>query len=99
MSEFSSSAATETSDMELVPTTASIAFVWSAAKPLPCQMHWASRSPAPRFRAEARTHLKLRAFLLKRLYPPPAAQLQRGTSPPLRNPQLSEGTKEMIPER
>ncbi len=33
MSEFSSSAA-ETSDMQLVPTTASIAFVWSAATPL-----------------------------------------------------------------
>ena len=35
MSEFSPSAA-ETSDMQLVPTTASIAFVWSAATPLPC---------------------------------------------------------------
>ena len=35
MSEFSSSAA-ETSDMQLVPTTASIAFVWSAATPLTC---------------------------------------------------------------
>ena len=60
MSEFSSAAATETSDMQLVPPTASIAFVWSAAKPLSCQMHWAGRSPAPKFRAEARTHLKLR---------------------------------------
>ena len=40
--------------------TASIAFVWSAAKPLPCQTHWAGQSPAPKFRAEARTHLKLR---------------------------------------
>mgnify|MGYP006939760393 FL=1 len=47
MSEFSSSAATETSDMELVPTMASIAFVWSAAKPLPCQMHWAGYDPTP----------------------------------------------------
>ena len=28
-----------------------------------------------------------------------AAQLQRGTSPPLRNPQLSEGTREIILER
>lgn len=45
------------------------------------------------------THSKLRAFLRKRLYPPPAAQLQRGTSPPLRNPQLSEGTREIISER
>lgn len=35
MSEFSPSAA-ETSDMQLVPTTASIAFVWSATTPLPC---------------------------------------------------------------
>ena len=58
MSEFSSAAATETSDMQLVPPTASIAFVWSAAKPLPCQMHRAGRSPAPHFRAEAHTHLK-----------------------------------------
>jgi len=73
VSEFSSAAATETSDMQLVPPTASIAFVWSAAKPLPCQMHRAGRSPAPHFRAEAHTHLK--------------------------PPQLSEGTKEIIPER
>ena len=47
MSEFSPSAA-ETSDMQLVPTTASIAFVWSAATPLPSLPH--------DFRAEARTH-------------------------------------------
>jgi len=39
---------------------ASIAFVWSAAKPLPCQMHRAGHGPTPHFRAEARTHLKLR---------------------------------------
>ena len=78
---------------------ASIAFVWSAAKPLPCQTLWAGHGPTPHFRAEARTHLKLRAFLRKRFYPPPAAQLQRGTSPPLRNPQLSEGTREIISER
>ena len=60
MSEFSSSAATETSDMELVPTTASIAFVWSAAKPLPCKMLWAGHGPTPRFRAEAHPHFLLR---------------------------------------
>ena len=53
----------------------------------------------PKLRAEAHTHSKLRAFLRKRFYPPPAAQLQRGTSPPLRNPQLSEGTREIILER
>ena len=53
----------------------------------------------PKLRAEAHTHSKLRAFLRKRFYPPPAAQLQRGTSPPLRNPQLSEGTRETISER
>ena len=48
----------------------------------------------------ARPHTPtLRAFLRKRFYPPPAAQLQRGTSPPLRNPQLSEGTREIISER
>jgi hypothetical protein len=60
VSEFSSAAATEMSDMQRVPPTASIAFVWSAAKPLPCQMHRAGQSPAPKIRAEARTHLKLR---------------------------------------
>ena len=53
----------------------------------------------PKLRAEAHTHSKLRAFLRKRFYPPPAAQLQRGTSPPLRKPQLSEGTREIISER
>ena len=73
MSEFSSAAATEMNDMQLVPPTASIAFVWSAAKPLPCQMHWAGHGPTPHFRAEAQTHLK--------------------------NPQLSEGTREIISER
>ena len=62
-----------TRDSSSARTTASIAFVWSAAKPLPCQMHRAGRSPAPHFRAEAHTHLK--------------------------PPQLSEGTKEIIPER
>ncbi len=36
-------------DSSSARTTASIAFVWSAAKPLPCQMHRAGRSPAPRF--------------------------------------------------
>ena len=37
--------------------TASIAFVWSAAKPLPCQMHWAGAWPhTPKLRAEAHTH-------------------------------------------
>ena len=100
MSEFSSAAATETSDMQLVPPTASIAFVWSAAKPLPCQMRRAGHGPTPpKLRAEAHTHLKLQAFLRKRFYPPPAAQLQRGTSPPLRRPQFSEGTREIISER
>ena len=47
VSEFSSAAATETSDMQLVPPTASIAFVWSAAKPLPCQMHRAGKALHP----------------------------------------------------
>ena len=47
MSEFSPSSA-ETSDMQLVPTTASIAFVWSPAQPLSCLPH--------DFRAEARPH-------------------------------------------
>ena len=47
VSEFSSAAATEMSDMQLVPPTASIAFVWSAAKPLPCQMPRAGHGPTP----------------------------------------------------
>ena len=78
----SSSARTTARDSSSARTTASIAFVWSAAKPLPCQMHWAGRGPTPHFRAEAHTHLKLRAFLRKRFYPPPAAQLQRGDQSP-----------------
>ena len=45
-----------TRDSSSARTTASIAFVWSAAKPLPCQTHRARQSPAPKFRAEARTH-------------------------------------------
>ena len=36
----------------------------------------------PKLRAEAHTHSKLRAFLRKRFYPPPAAQLQRGDQSP-----------------
>ena len=52
----SSSARTTARDSSSARTTASIAFVWSAAKPLPCQMHWAGQSPAPKFRAEAHTH-------------------------------------------
>ena len=47
-------------------TTASIAFVWSAAKPLPCQMHWAGHGPTPpsceRFCGNAFTRLQRRSF-------------------------------------
>ena len=32
-----------TRDSSSARTTASIAFVWSAAKPLPCQTHWAGK--------------------------------------------------------
>ena len=46
MSEFSPSAA-ETSDMQLVPTTASIAFVWSAAMPLPAFRTYSGQKPGP----------------------------------------------------
>ena len=49
---------TQESSPAQVAATASIAFVWSAAKPLPCQTHWAGHGPTPHFRAEARTHLK-----------------------------------------
>ena len=45
-----------TRDSSSTRTTASIAFVWSAAKPLPCQTHWAGHGPTPHFRAEAHTH-------------------------------------------
>ena len=76
VSEFSSAAATEMSDMQLVPPTASIAFVWSAAKPLPCQTHWAGHGPTPpscgqkptptqsceRFCGNAFTRLRRRSF-------------------------------------
>ena len=48
------------------------------------------------FRAEARTHFQLRAFLRKRFNRLSAAQLQRGTSPPLRIPQLSEGDEKIF---
>ena len=45
---------------------ASIAFVWSAAKPLPCQMHWAGHGPTPpsceRFCGNAFTRLQRRSF-------------------------------------
>ena len=51
---------TQESSPTLVAATASIAFVWSAATPLPCQTLWARQSPASKFRAEARPHLKLR---------------------------------------
>ena len=36
-----------TRDSSSARTTASIAFVWSAAKPLPCQMPWAGHDPTP----------------------------------------------------
>ena len=36
-----------TKDSSSARTTASIAFVWSAAKPLPCQMHWVGHGPTP----------------------------------------------------
>ena len=36
-----------TRDSSSARTTASIAFVWSAAKPLPCQMHWAGKALHP----------------------------------------------------
>ena len=78
---------------------ASIAFVWSAAKPLSCQMRRAGHGPAPKFRAEAHTHSKLRAFLRKRFYPASGGAASKGDQSPLRNHQLSEGTREIISER
>ena len=36
-----------TRDSSSAWTTASIAFVWSAAKPLPCQTHWAGKALHP----------------------------------------------------
>lgn len=62
-----------TRDSSSARTTASIAFVWSAAKPLPCQMHWAGHGPTPPSCGQKPTPTKLRAFLRKRFYPPPAA--------------------------
>ena len=65
-----------TRDSSSARTTASIAFVWSAAKPLPCQMHWAGHGPTPpscgqkptptqsceRFCGNAFTRLRRRSF-------------------------------------
>ena len=45
----------------------------------------------PKLRAEAHTHSKLRAFLRKRFYPPPAAQLQRGDQSPFEEPPALRG--------
>ena len=44
-----SSARTTARDLSSARTTASIAFVWSAAKPLPCQTHWAGKALHPIF--------------------------------------------------
>ncbi len=52
--------------------------------------------PHTPFSGRSPTHSKLRAFLRKAL--PPAAQLQRGPVP-FEESQLSEGAKEIIPER
>ena len=65
-----------TRDSSSARTTAGIAFVWSAAKPLPCQMHWAGHGPTPpscgqkptptqsceRFCGNAFTRLRRRSF-------------------------------------
>ena len=51
----------------------------------------------PKFRAEAQTHLKLRAFLRKRLHPPAASF--KGDQSPFEEPPASEGTREIISER
>ena len=72
----SSAACGGTRDSSSARTTASIAFVWSAAKPLPCQMHWAGHGPTPpscgqkptptqsceRFCGNAFTRLRRRSF-------------------------------------
>ena len=72
----SSAACGGTGDSSSARTTASIAFVWSAAKPLPCQMHWAGHGPTPpscgqkptptqsyeRFCGNAFTRLRRRSF-------------------------------------
>ena len=65
-----------TRDSSSARTTASIAFVWSTAKPLPCQTHWAGHGPTPpscgqkptptqsceRFCGNAFTRLRRRSF-------------------------------------
>ena len=55
-----------TRDSSSARTTASIAFVWSAAKPLPCQTHWTGHGPTPprceRFCGNAFTRLRRRSF-------------------------------------
>ena len=90
VSEFSSAAATETSDMQLVPPTASIAFVWSAAKPLPCQTLWAGHGPTPHFRAEAHTH-QAASGSAETLLPASGGAASKGDQSPFEEPPALRG--------
>ena len=79
-----------TRDSSSARTTASIAFVWSAAKPLPCQMHWAGQSPAPKFRAEAHTH-QAASVSAETLLPASGGAASKGDQSPFEEPPALRG--------
>ena len=91
VSEFSSAAATETSDMQLVPPTASIAFVWSAAKPLPCQMHWAGQRPHTPFSGRSPDPLKAASVSAETLLPASGGAASKGDQSPFEEPPALRG--------
>ena len=79
-----------TRDSSSARTTASIAFVWSAAKPLSCQMHWAGQSPAPHFRADAHTH-QAASVSSETLLPASGGAASKGDQSPFEEPPALRG--------
>ena len=79
-----------TRDSSSARTTASIAFVWSAAKPLPCQMHWAGHGPTPHFRAEAHTH-QAASVSAETLLPASGGAASKGDQSPFEEPPALRG--------
>ena len=79
-----------TRDSSSARTTASIAFVWSAAKPLPCQTHRAGRGPTPHFRAEAHTH-QAASVSAETLLPASGGAASKGGQSPFEEPPALRG--------
>ena len=79
-----------TRDSSSARTTASIAFVWSAAKPLPYQMHRAGHGPTPHFRAEARTH-QAASVSAETLLPASGGAASKGDQSPFEEPPALRG--------